>query len=67
LALRAALEKGGYQVTIYGGGWEGYFGTDFTAFKDVPFVYAHYDMVLFRSFFFGNIFLKPHVSGSFLL
>ncbi len=44
--LRAGLEAGGATVVIYCGlGWNSYFGTNFTAFHDLPVIYAHYDNV----------------------
>jgi hypothetical protein len=45
-ALRAGLEAAGQRVTIYCGlQWDTYFGPDFTAFSDLPVIYAHYDLV----------------------
>ena len=45
-ALRAGLEAAGQRVVIYCGlQWITYFGADFTAFKDLPVVFAHYDLV----------------------
>ena len=45
-ALRAGLEAAGQRVVIYCGlQWVTYFGADFTAFKDLPVVFAHYDLV----------------------
>ena len=40
LALRAAVERSGLNVTIYCTNWPQTFGSDFTAFKDVPLIYA---------------------------
>jgi peptidoglycan hydrolase-like protein with peptidoglycan-binding domain len=45
-ALRAGLEAAGQRVTIYCGlQWNTYFGADFDAFKDLPVIFAHYDLV----------------------
>ena len=45
-ALRAGLEAAGQRVTIYCGlQWNTYFGADWTAFKDLPVIFAHYDLV----------------------
>ena len=44
--LRSALESNGSRVTVYCGlGWNDYFGANFTAFSDLPVIYAHYDNV----------------------
>jgi hypothetical protein len=48
LALRSTVERGGLNVTVYCTNWPETFGPDFTAFKDVPLIYA----VPSRSFFF---------------
>ena len=40
IALRSAVERGGLNVTIYCTNWPETFGPDFTAFKDVPLIYA---------------------------
>jgi hypothetical protein len=39
-ALRSAVEQGGLNVTVYCTDWPETFGPDFTAFKDVPLIYA---------------------------
>ena len=39
-ALRSAVEHGGLNVTVYCTSWPETFGPDFTAFKDVPLIYA---------------------------
>jgi len=46
LALRSVFDEAKVPIIIYcGPAWSTYFGTDFTAFSDVPLVYAHYDNV----------------------
>ena len=40
IALRSAVERGGLNVTFYCTNWPETFGPDFTAFKDVPLIYA---------------------------
>ena len=46
LALRSALEMANIRVTIYAGReWPDFFGENFTAFSDLPLIYAHYDNV----------------------
>ena len=45
-ALRAGLEAGGAKLVVYCGlEWPQFFGANFTAFSDLPIVYAHYDNV----------------------
>ena len=45
-ALRAGLEAGGAKIVVYcGEEWPQFFGANFTAFSDLPVVYAHYDNV----------------------
>jgi hypothetical protein len=50
LALRSAVERGGLNVTVYCTNWPETFGPDFTAFKDVPLIYA----VRAYTFFYEN-------------
>ena len=46
LALRKVFDDAGVQMVMYASSnWVGYFGESFTAFKDLPLVYAHYDNV----------------------
>jgi peptidoglycan hydrolase-like protein with peptidoglycan-binding domain len=46
LSLRKVFAEAGVPVTIYcGTQWNTYFGTNFTAFSDVPLIYAHYENV----------------------
>ena len=45
-ALRTGLEAGGAKIVVYcGSEWPQFFGANFTAFSDLPVVYAHYDNV----------------------
>jgi methylaspartate ammonia-lyase len=39
-ALRSAVEQAGLNVTVYCTNWPETFGPDFTAFQDVPLIYA---------------------------
>ena len=44
--LQSILEQAGVRYTVYSGrSWTQYFGDAFTAFKDAPLIYAHYDLV----------------------
>lgn len=46
LSLRNVFDQAGVPLSMYcGSSWNTYFGADFTAFKDVPLIYAHYDNV----------------------
>jgi hypothetical protein len=46
ISLKTALKNFNVSLSIYCGPlWEQYFGIDFTAFADVPLIYAHYDNV----------------------
>jgi hypothetical protein len=47
LALRSAVEKFGLNVTIYCTDWPEFFGSEFTAFRDVPLIYAVRFFLLF--------------------
>jgi hypothetical protein len=45
-ALRAVFDAAGVNVTVYcGDEWPDFFGQNFTAFSDLPLMYAHYDNV----------------------
>ena len=44
--MQSVLEQAGVRYTVYSGrSWTQYFGDAFTAFKDAPLIYAHYDLV----------------------
>ena len=44
--MQSVLEQAGVRYTVYSGrSWPTYFGDAFTAFKDAPLIYAHYDLV----------------------
>jgi peptidoglycan hydrolase-like protein with peptidoglycan-binding domain len=46
LALREVFDEAGVSLLMYAGdAWNSYFGENFTAFSDVPLVYAHYDNI----------------------
>lgn len=46
LELRAVFDEEQIPLTMYAGSnWESYFGSNFTAFQDVPLIYAHYDNI----------------------
>lgn len=46
LELRSVFDKAHIPIVIYcGPAWATYFGSNFTAFSDVPLVYAHYDNI----------------------
>jgi hypothetical protein len=46
LSLRHVFDAAGTPLVMYAGSmWDTYFGTNFTAFKDLPLVYAHYDNI----------------------
>ena len=46
LSLRAVFDSQQIPLIMYAGSaWESYFGSNFTAFKDVPLIYAHYDNI----------------------
>jgi hypothetical protein len=62
-ALRSAVEKGGLNVTIYCTNWPETFGSDFTAFKDVPLIYAV--RTAFELLFLSAIMLKYYCSSFF--
>lgn len=46
LSLRAVFYQAGILMTMYcSSTWNTYFGSDFSAFQDMPLIYAHYDNV----------------------
>lgn len=46
LSLRAVFDAANVPLIMYASNkWESYFGTDFTAFHDLPLIYAHYDNI----------------------
>ena len=46
LSLRTVFNQASIPISVYcGSSWNSYFGEDFTAFQDVPLIYAHYDNV----------------------
>ena len=46
LSLRSVFDNANIPITVYcGRQWNQYFGSNFTAFADVPLIYAHYDNI----------------------
>lgn len=46
LAMKRVFDSVSVKVLMYAGReWPAYFGQNFTAFSDVPLIYAHYDLV----------------------
>ena len=44
LAIKSVLDKASVPYTVYSGRkWPAFFGDQFTAFRDAPLIYAHYD------------------------
>jgi hypothetical protein len=68
LALRSAVEKFGLNVTIYCTQWVEFFGSEFTAFRDVPLIYAvRFFVFLRKSLTLPLIYPKLHTFVHFPL
>ena len=59
LAIKRVFDDAGVKITVYAGRqWPSYFGNKFSAFAQLPLVYAHYDLV--PSFCKSKYRQRPH-------